>query len=180
MRSMRSRNKWTKKALSKKSASYFRKLGVVQATKGTRRSTIEYIVRRSFEALSKREQKTIQDAERYIQGFTNIIMADKERGQVDPYLAFKSQTRSALIGTKEDLWRRFKAEESQIYNKFNSYMYRQGLSASNYWFDNVDIFVTNSIVKATCELPPRASGVQYQILFMQYDYSGDFFDAKLY
>jgi hypothetical protein len=167
--------------LRKRSKNYFRQLGVIK--KGRRKkTTIEYIVKKTYEALPKNIQKFIEDPEQTIKSLTNMINAGYD--DINPYAAMKEsaryQRKKMRYDTREELWREFKNKEPQVYSKFNSYMYRQGLSAKYYWWDHVEYSVDGSYLYSTCELPVRSSGVQYTTLEINYDYSGYDMEAYLY
>lgn len=142
-----------------------------------KRETIEDIVRKSYQALPQKYKEMIEDPETIIKATTNIIWVDKGRS-ISPYAAIKSYAqqrgRMQKMGTKYDLWRAFRTDPSTsaVYNKFNSYMYRNGYSARNYWFSNVEIKVERSVIYATCELPKNSKGVRYDTLEIEFDYSG--------
>ena len=111
-----------------------------------------------------------------VRQLTYMVMNDIKK--VNPYNAFsewaKGLGRMSGLATKDFLWRRFKtdANTSAVYNKFNSYMYRNGYSASRYWFENVELKpMWKSIITASCELPSQTKGVRYDTLEIEYDYS---------
>lgn len=170
--------------LRKKHAAYFRRIGVVQAGRYTRRSRIEYIVQRSYDALPKKLKQYIDDPEQAIQVTTNLIMQSGSEGQVNPYEALRQvavyRQKKSGDNTRAYIWARFRSEQPSVYAKFNSYMYRQGYSASGYWFDNVALSQEGSHIEAICELPAKASGVAYFVLEIEYDFSGHELDAYLY
>lgn len=168
--------------IKKKPASYFRNIGVVK--KGRRRkSTIEYIIRKTYEALPKGLKEYIEDPEQAIKSITNMISVSDMGANIRPYTALKQaamyQKRKSGDNTRQFLWNRFRHEEGSLYAKFNSYMYRQGLSARNYWFENVAMERNKNYINAYCELPKRTEGVQYNMLEMEYDFSGEEFNAYL-
>lgn len=142
-----------------------------------KRETIESIVRKSYESLPKKYKTMIEDPELIINVTTNLIWADKGI-KISPYAAIKSYAqqrgRMQKMGTKYDLWKSFRTdpETSAVYNKFNSYMYRHGYSASNYWFENVELKIERSVIYATCNLPNTGKGVRYDSLEIEFDYSG--------
>ena len=169
--------------LRRKSKSYFRKIGVV--TKGRRkRSTIEYIVRKTYEALPKNLKEYLDNPEQMISAVSNIIIQQGETAQVKPYEALKQAAeymkKKSGDNTRQFVWNRFRLEEPTLYAKFNSYMYRQGYSARNYWFENVGIRTEKSWIETVCELPIRDTGVQYTVLEINYDFSGQVLQAYLY
>lgn len=167
--------------IRKKPLSYFRNFRAVK--KGRRkRSTIELIVQRSYEALPKRERAYIQDSEQIIKTLTNMII--NEPANISPYKALKElakyEKKRTGDNTKQFVWNRFRNEEPSLYAKFNSYMYRNGYSARNYWFDNVSMDQDGSLINCYCELPGVGKMVQYNMLEISYDFSGLEFNAFLY
>ena len=72
--------------LRKKGNAYFRNLGIVQQGR-RRKSTIEYIVRRSFEALPKNLKAYIENPEQAIRVITHTIIADGKSGKMNPYVS---------------------------------------------------------------------------------------------
>lgn len=168
--------------LRKKTNNYFKKLGVIE--KGRRKkTTIEYIVQRTYESLPKKVKQFIEDPEQAVKSLTNLIMAGYD--QIDAYKALTENARynrkKLRYDTREDLWKEFKSKEPALYAKYNSYMYRQGLSAKWYWWEHVEYSVDGSYIYSTCELPKRTNGVvQYEILEINYDYSGYDMEAYLY
>ena len=165
--------------IRKKPISYFRNLGTVR--KGRRKkSTIEYIVRRSYEALPRNLREYIEDPEQAIQALTNMISHSND---INPYEALKQSAKYTRMksgdNTKQFIWNRFRTETPTLYAKFNSYMYRQGLSARNYFMENVTTSQEGSWIEAYCELPAGAK-VSYSMLEINYDFSGHEFNAYLY
>lgn len=166
--------------IRRKPKSFFRRMGSIQ--KGRRRqSTIEYLVRQSYEALPRGLKEYIEDPQQAVESLTHMITGDYS---IDPYKALKEAAiytkRKSGDNTRQFVWNRFRAEESALYNKFNSYMYRQGYSARNYWFDNMSYEIEGSWIKTYCELPERGKGVQYNVLEIDYDFSGNELNAYLY
>lgn len=107
-----------------------------------------------------------EDAELTIRNLTSQIWLDSKKVDgvdvpvaMNPYVSFselaRSSARSGNIGTKEELWKKFRTDPatSQVYMRFNSYMYRNGYSAKGYWMNNVELDTDHNITYATCELP---------------------------
>lgn len=168
--------------IKKKPRSFFQNIGVVE--KGRRkRDTIEYIVKRTYDALPSGLKEYIEDPDQAIKALTNMIIFAGPEAKIKPYEALKQTASYAKKktgdNTRQFLWNRFRNEESAVYAKFNSYMYRQGLSARNYWFKNVEFENNGSYITATCDLPMRPKGIQYDLLEMSYDFSGQEFYAEL-
>lgn len=80
-------------------------------------------------------------------------------------------------GSLREYFSQFRNEKPDIYAKYNSYMYRQGFSSANYFYENAKIETNGSIITITLELPTRAKAVPYQMLTITKDYSQDEFDA---
>ena len=146
------------------------------------------------ETIHKELQK--DDEHRIIRLVSNMIYAGEN---VEPYAQIKSyirqQYRSGWSGTKRDIWNAFKtdSETRPVYNKFNSYMYRNGYSASKYWFQNVKLERDRKIIICTCELPDKSQlksfkssyklrnireKVVYDELIIQYNYSDNTITAN--
>lgn len=167
--------------IRKKGQSYFRNLGIVR--KGRKRaSTIEYIVKRAYEALPKNLKKYIENPKQAITVISRMIIYEGDRLEVEPYKALKQaasyQKKKSGDNTKQFLYTRFRLEEPSIYSHYNTYMYRLGFSARNYFMDNVVIEQDGSIVRAICELPTKV-GVSYNNLELTYDFSGVDFSAYM-
>lgn len=165
--------------IRRKKANYFRSLGVVHP--GRRRpSTIEYIVRRSFEALPKSLKEYIPDVEQTIQVITNTIIVSGEMGQMQPYDAMRRMAESyrSMEGhtTLAYIYARFR-EDSSLYGRYNSYMYRQGFSASRYFIQNATMTQQGSRAVVVCELPFNSGRIQYTELLILYDWSGKELEA---
>lgn len=165
---------------SKKNA-YFKRLGQINSSAG--RYTVRYIVRRSLEALPKADKKFIEDTKQLEKTLTNLVMVTDE--PIDVYKAIKSyssqQQYKSGYPRKRELFQRFKNEYPELFSKYNSYMYRHGFSASNYYFEHAKLSWGPSEVTATVELPSVTSVVRYGILELTEEYSGDYeFWAELY
>lgn len=174
--------------LYKRSNKYFKELGIVQKGKKSRK-TIRYIVQRTYESLPKRISKYMEDPAQQIESLTNMIMAGEDK--INPFKAMthtaQSTKRAKSMGTREELYREFRAQNPSVYAKYNSYMYRQGYSARNYWFDNMDYVVDENYIRSFCELPKRIQPtgkkrqlVQYNVLEIILDKSGGGCEAYLH
>ena len=91
-----------------------------------------------------------------------VMMAGLERN-------FKHST----LGTLLDYYKRFRNELPDVYAKYNSYMYRQGYSASKYFYDNAKREVDGSMVIVTLDLPRNAKTINYNTLTIIVYYSGE-------
>lgn len=168
--------------LRKKSLQYFRKIGIVRGD-GRRKKSIEFIVQKSYEALPKNLKKYIEDAEQIKTNLYNTIMASGKSGETEPYNALKqyAMDRKKRSGdnTKEYIYKRFKQEVSNVYSKYNSYVYRLGFSSAQYFKEKAELSQEGSIVHVEVELPKKESGVVYNYLYINYDFSSDYIDAKM-
>lgn len=172
--------------LVKKSNRWYKKLGVI-TPQGRSKGTIEYIVRRIFEALPAKSMNYLErnpnDAERSIRMTVNTIMQAGEGGKMNPYKAFiqqaHNQMRSGYQSSKEEIFRAFRTQRPSLYAKYNSYMYRKGYSSRNYWFDNVELRQEGVIMYTSCELPllqvgkPDNRRVFYSCLEIAYNFSDE-------
>lgn len=178
--------------LKKRSNKYFKNLGVV-TSEGKSKKTIEYIVRRSYEALPKRLKEFVENPERIIQVATNTIIQAGRGGQFSPYKALmsmaQSKQRTSYYGTKMLIFKEFRVQEPSVYAKYNSYMFRRGFSSVKYWLDNVGLSIDGKIARTICELPPatlraphKAGRPQsyYTALEIQYDLSTGDLTAYMY
>lgn len=153
---------------------------IVSRDKYKSREDIDNIVRAIYESIpntyiyTKKGKQSVrlykytikEDAELTIRNLTSQIWFDSKKVngvdvpvEINPYTAFselaRSTARSGNIGTKEELWKKFRTDPatSQVYMRFNSYMYRNGYSAKGYWMNNVKLNTDHNINYATCELP---------------------------
>lgn len=168
--------------LRKKSLQYFRKIGIVRGD-GRRKKAIEYIVQKSYEALSKNLKKYVEDPEQTKISVYNSIMASGSGGEIEPYNAIKQyamdRKKKSGDNTKEYIYKRFREEKSNVYSKYNSYVYRLGFSSAQYFKDNAKLEQDGSIVIVTTPLPPKSRGVTYSQLIILFDFSDDYIDAEM-
>lgn len=163
-----------------------------------RRLSVAERVKRDYNRLSNRYKKYLQDD---IAAVLTTVTHDIQKGlNLDPTTgkrvsAYELLKTSAQIlakhsgeNTLRDLYRRFRTEESAVYAKYNSYMYRQGYSASQYFLENA--YTENrqgangkngSIIEVYVELPRNSMGrISYNMLTITFDYSGDYMEANMY
>ena len=183
MQSTRTKRNLTLKELRKKSESYYRGNAIIK--KGRRRNkTIEYIVERTFEALPKSLRKYLEESkESIITNLTNQIVVYKDQ-DINPYGALMQMAKFAKRrtgdGTKEYIWSRFIHDYHITYQRFYHYMRSIGYKASDYWFENVEISQSGSIVYADCSLPNLGARTKYYTLEIEFNFSGDEMQAILY
>ena len=168
--------------LRKKSLQYFRKIGIVRGD-GRRKKSIEYIVQKSYEALPKGLKKYVEDPEQAKSAVYNSIMASGSSGEIEPYNALKQyaadRKKKSGDNTKEYIYKRFREELPAVYSKYNSYVYRLGFSAAQYFKEKAELSQDGSIVNVKVKLPKKESGVVYDYLYINFDFSGDYIDAKM-
>ena len=168
--------------LRKKSLQYFRKIGIVRGD-GRRKKSIEYIVQKSYEALPKNLKKYVEDPEQVKTSVYDSIMASGSAGEIEPYNAIKQyamdRKKKSGDNTKEYIYKRFREEKSDVYSKYNSYVYRLGFSSAQWFKDNAKLEQDGSIVMVTTPLPPKSRGVTYSQLVIWFDFSDDYIDAEM-
>lgn len=161
---------------------FYKELGIVTPG-GLTTEKLKYIVKRSVEALPAKIKKFIDDKEQKIDTTVHMIIAMGEEGQMEPYKAFyqHSQTirRQKNIGTLEETYRRFRTETPQVYNHYNTYVYRLGFSAKQWYMDNAQVKTDKGITIITVDLPDKARGKKYEYLEISYDWSSGDFDAEM-
>lgn len=177
-KAIKNRRNYTLKELRKKSDAYYRQSAILTKGKRTNKQ-IEYIVTRTFEALPQEVKKYLSKDET-IQNMVNSIVVRKDQ-DFNPAALFREMARSAKRrtgdGTKEDIWSRFINETFTVYRRYYSYMKRYVYSPKDYWFENVDITQSGSTVYCECEL--IKSNPLHSMLYIEYDYSGEEFQAYL-
>ena len=168
--------------LRKKQSRYFQNIGIVQGDK-RRSKSIKYIIERSYDALPKDLKGYIEDAEQIRTKVYDLIMASGKSGEIEPYNALRQyamdRKRRSGNNTKEYIYKRFRQEVSDVYSKYNSYVYRLGFSSAQYFKEKAELSQEGSIVHVEVELPKKESGVVYNYLYINYDFSSDYIDAKM-
>lgn len=109
-----------------------------------RKLTLEEKIKKELYRLPKWRRKYLfenEAQERYlIENMKySVIDAMNNQRKVDIYKAFFQQSsqgvRPKREGTLRDVFRAFRTQEPALYAKYNSYMYRNGYSASQYFYD---------------------------------------------
>lgn len=164
--------------LRKKSNKYFRN---IRLNNKSSKRLVEYTIRRAYDSLPSYAKKLLEtDKEKYIANAINTsLQSDKE---YSPYRALRSVAQSLSGKTSQALivFRRFRELEPSIYAKYNSYMFRNGYSASQQFYGNSRWNSKGSRVYIITELPERSKGVHYNYLLIEYDFSGpSYLKAKL-
>lgn len=150
--------------------------------KKNRKVSIEEQVKLAYSQLPKWAKEVLDaDKEIAIKSITHTI---KNKYNINPdtkkrqsarqifISSARSIARNLGIGTKKDIYTKFRNMEPAIYAKFNSYMYRNGFSASQYFYDNVKFKKDKNYITATLILPKAKSGrLSYSELEINYNYS---------
>lgn len=166
----------------KKGRVYYTNLEITRGRKS--KKTIEKLLKEARKYLKKKYQPYIDEA--MIKRFTNQIWVDTDVKfkVVERLQNYAEQQRyHAAAKRKEDIYRQFRTDPrtKPVYDKFNSYMYRNGYSARNYWFNNVMLSWEENFVFATCELPALSKGIHYDVLEIDQQLTGGSeFEAYLY
>ena len=128
------------------------------------------VVSRQLQEISympKKERKAIKERSTFKGSIAYNILKSSVR----------AQSRMDKILTKRENFKRFREEYPSLYAKYNSYMYRQGYSSANYFYQNVETeYSPPSIVEFFLDLP----GKQYKVLYLEYNYSNHEFYAEMY
>lgn len=165
--------------LRKKKNSYFKK---VKLNNNSSRKIMEYTVKRAFNALPSYLKKYIkEDKDLYIQNVINVAMVDGSK-KITPYQQLKSAAlgRSKRANQPMKVYRMFREMTPSVYSKYNSYMYRNGYSASQYFYSNGIWKSKGSIVEVTVPLPDQVKGIRYNYLVINLNFSeAGIFDAEL-
>lgn len=168
--------------LRKRSLNYFKKIGKV---KYESKKISDYIANKSYEALSKTLKSYIKEEKEQIIKLASALIATSGDEGADVYGAIKQRAKDVYKKIHSDqkiqLWEAFKARESSVYYKYNSYIYRLGYSASRYWYENVTFTnIDGPLVTTELVLPTKTSGTIYNTLEIIYNYSDGYIEAMMY
>lgn len=160
--------------MRKRSDRWFKQMGSIRG-KDFNPKQVRYIVERTIKAMPQSHRKYI-DNEVVKNALTQNILLNKEQA-IDVHKVLKSTTtlhrRRNYDETHENLFRQFRLEHKQLYNKYNSMMYRSGESAVNFFRENKKTSMQGSTITVEVDLPPETG---YHTLIIEYDYSGqDYF-----
>lgn len=145
--------------------------------------SIREIVNKAYNLIPTKYRSFIEDPKQAKTVLTKMIYYDKEK-DINPYSAMLQNIshnyEKSGQGTREEIYKMFRTEESQVYNHYNTYVYRLGYSSKKYFMDNVQISQAGSLLSATLELPQKIGGVSYNVLLIEYDWSSGEFTANIY
>lgn len=173
--------------LRKKKKQYFtsrkRRETSIDRSFGTKKA-IRYYIEKVYQGIPEKQRKYISeeyDVQRAIDTIVNSIMYMGGQ-KINPYIAFtsiiKNEKKKGYRGTKEELYKEFRTQESGLYAKYNSYVYRMGESAVNWFIEKGEVSVKGSTIIIDVEMPDKYSGrVFYDGLHLEYDWSGGYFTS---
>lgn len=135
----------------------------------------EYLTRQAFDILPSYAKAVLEsDKEKYIQNILAISRAEDNPKGISPYKALIGNAKS-LSGRSLNAIRfysMFRNEAHSVYAKYNSYMYRNGFSASVYFYSNAEYSSRGKTVDITVELPKLIGNIKkYDILTISIDVS---------
>lgn len=147
----------------------------MRSHKKRRRLTLEEKIKKELYRLPKWRRKYLfenEAQERYLIENMKYSVVDAMNNQrkVDIYKAFFQQSSQGVRvrreGTLRDIFKAFRTQEPSLYAKYNSYMYRHGYSASQYFYDpsHADIQDKDYITVVTINLP---EGIKSNTNYMQ-------------
>ncbi|MEG2914917.1 MAG: hypothetical protein RR839_00560 [Oscillospiraceae bacterium] len=139
---------------------------------------IRKIVERAYNALPKALKAYESNKTARINNAIHTIIASGTMGNFKPKTAFRqsleAERKMTGYGTKKLLYTEFRTGMfSNVYNAYNTYVYRLGFSSAKYFYDNAEISQSGSVIEATVKLPPKSNGTSYDILYLEYNFSGD-------
>lgn len=167
-------------SLKKRKKTFYKNLGTIR-TDNKSKKTLEYIARRSYEALPSKMKRYVDDVESKISFIANEAKYHNEG--FDFYQAFvknvEGHPKYAWHTNREKIWAAFKTQRPDVYAQYLSYMRRRGLSGTYFWYDNVEIDHAGKI--EYCELDLNLNTgydvdkavVFYGTLYIEYNHSND-------
>lgn len=117
-------------------------------------STLTKELSKIFNALPKYIKEPLEeDKNKYISSIARQMMEIEKSFQ--PYQIFKqiSQYQSRRSPFALNIYSRFRNEAPQVYAVYNSYMYRRGYSAAQYFYKNAEFDSEGSVIDVTLDLP---------------------------
>lgn len=164
--------------LRKKSNKWFRKYGVAHKDEFASMKAIEYFAKRSYEALPKKDREYLDpEKELTVKQTAMTIYHTGDNSHMNAYKSMKeriaSYKRLNSIGTAEYVYKCFREQRPDVYAKYNSYVYRLGSSAAKWFIANMDYAQEGKVTYIHVKLPVKMSGVVYNELYIEFDFSGD-------
>lgn len=117
-------------------------------------STLAKELSKIFNALPKYIREPLEeDKNKYISSIARQMMEIEKSFQ--PYKIFKqiSDFQSRRSPFASNIYSRFRNEKPQVYAVYNSYMYRRGYSAAQYFYKNAEYSSEGSIIDVYLDLP---------------------------
>lgn len=167
-------------SLRKRKKAFYKNLGVIR-TDNKSTKTLEYISKRTYEALPAKIKRYIDDPEIKIKFMVQEAKYHNEG--FDFYQAFVKNAEGHIKykwhENREKIWGAFKSQKPAVYSQYISYMHRRGISGTYFWYDNVEISHAGSI--EYCELDLNLNTgydvdkaiVFYGALYIEYNHSND-------
>lgn len=152
---------------------------IKKSDKKNKRKTIEEKLWEAYESFPEWQKKYFEDIEASIAISKNAFEMgydynpDTGKRYTPKQMLFSQVERiitHSLETTKREIYRKFREEEFSLYAKYNSYVYRNGFSSSQYFLKNAQMKVQGSIVSITVPLP-KGKRKSYDELVLEYDYS---------
>lgn len=142
-------------------------------SKGLTKKEVKKKVEEIYQSLPQRDKKILSAEKRaYINNIVNQIMESEEE-RFKPYKIFKqiAEYQSGRSVNARRIYAMFRNEAPSTYARYNSYLYRQGLSASEYFYQNAEYEGRGSIVNVRVNLPENGKKVIYSTLEIEIDMS---------
>lgn len=117
-------------------------------------STLTKELNKIFNALPKYIKEPLEDDKnKYISTIARQMMQIEK--SFKPYKIFKqlSQFQSGRTPQALNIYSRFRNEAPSVYAIYNSYMYRRGYSAAQYFYKNAEFSSVGSLIDVTLDLP---------------------------
>lgn len=109
----------------------------------------------------------------------SVVDAKRNKKKVNIYKALYQQTqegissgRSKREGTLRDIYRAFRTQEVSLYRYYNTYMYRKGQSAAQYFYNPENSTITDRQYTTVVELdlPRGGKNYKYNKLVIEYNW----------
>lgn len=131
-------------------------------------STLTKELNKIFNALPKYIKEPLkEDKNKYISTIARQMLQIEKSFQ--PYNVFKqlSQFQSGRTPQALTIYSRFRNEAPRVYSAYNSYMFRRGYSAAQYFYKNAEFSADGSVIDVYLDLPDG----KYSLLHILIDMS---------
>lgn len=139
---------------------------------------IEQKIWKIYESFNTKEKSFIEDASQAIKVLAHTIFNEGEEGKINPYGVLQEHiidtANRNYRGTLEMIFSEFRNQRQQLYNRYNSYMFRRGEKGTQYFYQNAELEQgVGSVWEISVELPEAPIGkVSYTNLYIEFDFSG--------